>query len=69
MAKARGSSQTKQTGQKMKIYNTFAGNVCKNKHNPQAESLATTAEFFNKVTVQSGNRKAPPVCLWTVRSF
>lgn len=36
----------------MTICNIFAGNACKNKHNPQDESLATTPEFLNKMTAQ-----------------
>jgi len=47
----------------MTTCNAFAGNACKNKHHPWDESLATTAEFLNKMIVQSGDGKATPDCL------
>lgn len=37
LASTRGSSKTKQTGQKI-ISNIFAGNACKNKHNPRMKA-------------------------------
>lgn len=41
----------------MTICNTFAGNACKNKHNPWDESLATTAEFLKQNDCAEWRRK------------